>query len=157
MSGLFPEDSAERKEYPVYSGLIAYFPSALAAVARHSYIGNQKHNPGQPLHWARGKSSDEADALLRHLMERDYVGMVWRALALLQKHEEANGAPIAPGARIPAGVLDRNQDEPYDIRQHHATEAPMPPYVEELIERGESDDPQVGSLKAGEAERDGAA
>ena len=82
----------------MYSGLVAYFPSALAAVARHSYIGNEKHNPGQPLHWARGKSPDEADALLRHLMERDYVGMAWRALALLQKHLEANGAPIAPGA-----------------------------------------------------------
>ena len=98
---LFPEDSEARKTYPVFSGLIQYFPSALAAVAHHSYLGNEKHNPGQPLHWARGKSGDEADALLRHLMERDYVGMAWRALALLQKHLEANGAPIAPGARIP--------------------------------------------------------
>ena len=144
MNGLFPEDSAARKEYPVYSGLVAYFPSALAAVAHHSYIGNEKHNPGQPLHWARGKSGDEADALLRHLMERDYVGMAWRALALLQKHLEANGAPIAPGARIPV----------YEEQavQHHAIEAPMPAHVAELLERAESDDPQVGSLKAGEAE-----
>lgn len=143
---LFPEDSAERKEYPVHSGLVAYFPSALAAVAHHSYVGNEKHNPGQPLHWARGKSSDEADALLRHLMERDYIGMAWRALALLQKHLEANGAPIAPGARIPA----------YEEQavQHHAIEAPMPPAVEELIARAESDDPTVGGLKAGEAERE---
>lgn len=101
MTGLFPEDSDARKTYPVYSGLLQYFPSALAAVAHHSYIGNEKHNPGLPLHWARGKSGDEADALLRHLMERDYVGVAWRALALLQKHQEANGAPIAPGARIP--------------------------------------------------------
>jgi hypothetical protein len=101
MTGPFPEDSAARKTYPVYSGLLQYFPSALAAVAHHSYIGNEKHNPGLPLHWARGKSGDEADALLRHLMERDYVGVAWRALALLQKHLEANGAPIAPGARIP--------------------------------------------------------
>lgn len=147
MTRLFPEDSAARKTYPVYSGLIQYFPSALAAVANHSYVSNEQHNPGQPLHWARGKSPDEADALLRHLMERDYVGMAWRALALLQKHLEANGAPIAPGARIPV----------YEEQavQHHATEAPMPPHVEALIERTEDDDdPQVGSLKAGEAERE---
>lgn len=133
MSGLFPEDSAARKEYPVYSGLVAYFPSALAAVAHHSYLGNEKHNPGQPLHWARGKSSDEADALLRHLMERDYVGMAWRALALLQKHLEANGAPIAPGARIPA----------YEEQAvaHHAIEAPMgPPIMVAVFGDPERDD-----------------
>ena len=99
MNTLFPEDSAERKEYPVYSGALQYFPSALAAVANHSFKGNEKHNPGQPLHHDRAKSGDEADALVRHLMEGDYVGMAWRALALLQKHLEANGAPIAPGAR----------------------------------------------------------
>ena len=96
---LLPDDSAERKTYPVYSGLLQYFPSALVAVAHHSYKGNEKHNPGQPLHHDRAKSDDEADALLRHLMEGDYVGMTWRALSLLQKHEEAHGAPIAPAAR----------------------------------------------------------
>jgi hypothetical protein len=71
----------------------------LAAVAHHSYKGNQKHNPGQSLHHDRAKSDDEPDALVRHLMEGDYVGCAWRALSLLQKHEEANGAPIAPAAR----------------------------------------------------------
>ena len=43
--------------------------------------------------------------------------------------------------------------------QHHAAEAPMPAYVEELIERAEADDSDMG-LKAGEAGRehaDGAA
>ncbi len=101
MTTLLPEDSAARKTYPVFSGLVQYFPAALAAVAHHSYIGNAKHNPGQPLHHDRAKSSDEADALLRHLMEGDYVGTAWRALSLLQKHLESNGAPLAPGARVP--------------------------------------------------------
>lgn len=104
MNGLFPEDSAERKTYPVYSGLVQYFPAAMAAVARHSYLGNEKHNPGQSLHHDRAKSGDEADALLRHLMEADYVGMAWRALSLLQKHLEAQGAPIAPAARNVAAI-----------------------------------------------------
>jgi hypothetical protein len=99
LNGLFPEDSAARKTFPIYSGLLQYFPAALAAVANHSYKGNEKHNPGQPLHHDRAKSDDEADALVRHLMEGDYVGMAWRALSLLQKHCEARGAPIAPAAR----------------------------------------------------------
>ena len=99
MTTLLPEDSSERKTFPVYSGLLQYFPSALVAVAHHSYIGNEKHNPGQPLHHDRAKSGDEADAMLRHVMEGDYVGMAWRALSLLQKHMEAHGAPIAPAAR----------------------------------------------------------
>lgn len=99
MNGLFPEDSAARKEYPVYSGFLQYFPAAIAAIARHSYLGNQKHNPGQPLNHDRSKSGDEPDALARHLMEGDYVGMAWRALSLLQKHLEAQGAPIAPAAK----------------------------------------------------------
>jgi hypothetical protein len=96
---LFPDDSAARKTYPMFSGLLQYFPSALAEVARHSYRGNEKHNPGQPLHHDRAKSDDEADALVRHLVEGDYVGTAWRALSLLQKDLETKGAPIAPGAR----------------------------------------------------------
>lgn len=95
----FPEDSAERKTYPMYGGLLQYFPSALAKVAQHSYLSNDKHNPNQPMHHDRAKSGDEADALVRHLMEGDYVGMAWRALSLLQKDCEAKGAPIAPAAR----------------------------------------------------------
>lgn len=106
---LFPEDSAERKTYPIYSGLLQYFPSALAAVANHSFNGNEKHNPGEPLHHDRAKSGDEPDAMLRHLMEGDYVGMAWRALAMLQKHLEAAGAPVAPGAR--------NAPQPKDHRR----------------------------------------
>jgi hypothetical protein len=96
---IFPDDSAARKTYPVFSGLVEYFPAALAEVAHHSYLGNEKHNPGQPLHHDRAKSGDEADALLRHLMEGDYVGVAWRGLSLLQKHLESRGAPIAPAAR----------------------------------------------------------
>lgn len=96
-----PVDSAERKQYPLYRGLMAYFPAALAAVAHHSYKGNEKHNPGLPMQHARGKSTDHEDCILRHLMEGDYEGVAWRALALLQEKLEAEGAPVAPGATFP--------------------------------------------------------
>lgn len=106
-----PEEAAERKALPVASGVLDYFPAALAAVAAVSKAGNDQHNPGEPLHWARGKSSDHADALLRHLMERGTVDTdglrhsakaAWRALALLQEELEAAGvAPLARGATVP--------------------------------------------------------
>lgn len=93
-----PEEPAARKQYPVASGVLDYFPDALIAVAEVSARGNQQHNPGKPLHWDRAKSGDEGDALIRHFLERgtrDTDGlrhsakMAWRALALLQKELEA--------------------------------------------------------------------
>jgi hypothetical protein len=114
-NGLFPEDSAERKTYPIFGGLLQYFPSALAAIAHHSYLGNAKHNAGLPLHHDRAKSDDEPDALARHLMEGDYVGMAWRALSLLQKDLESKGAPIAPAARNAVVIPPPPEYDPDDV------------------------------------------
>lgn len=104
---LLPSDAAERKGIPLASGVLDYFPAALIEVAKVSKAGNDQHNPGQPLHWARGKSMDQADTLLRHFVERGSVDsdglrhsakMAWRALALLQLELEAEGAPLARAA-----------------------------------------------------------
>lgn len=120
-----PADSAERKNVPLYSGCLAYFPAALAGVAAHSKAGNDKHNPGQPLHHARGKSNDHMDCIARHLIDigdlraqiergeavpgvqwptlrSELNALAWRALALSQElHEQYGGAPLAPGAKLP--------------------------------------------------------
>lgn len=93
-----PEDAESRKNMPITSGVLDYFPMAIAAVAKISKAGNDQHNPGQPMHWNRGKSSDHADCIARHLLQRgnfDTDGMrhsaklAWRALALLQEELEA--------------------------------------------------------------------
>lgn len=90
--------AAERKARPIYSGVLRYFPDALLEVAHCSHVGNEQHNPGAPLHWDRAKSTDEPDALARHLLDagtRDDDGVrhsakvAWRALAMLQKEIEA--------------------------------------------------------------------
>ena len=92
-----PINPKARKMIPLASGLMAYFPDALIAVAVLSYIGNHQHNPGSALHWDRSKSGDEWDCLERHFMERgtfDTDGVrhsakvAWRALAGLQKELE---------------------------------------------------------------------
>ena len=89
--------SAERKQYPMTTGLMDYFPDALAMVSHISYLGNQKHNPGEELHWSRGKSMDHADCCARHLEQRGTLDsekvrhsaqLVWRAMALLQEELE---------------------------------------------------------------------
>ena len=96
---LLPHDSAERKTIPLYSVLFGYFPDAMVALAKHSYESNEKHNPGEELHWSRGKSDDHRDAAMRHLVEGDYVGLLWRAAALLQLELESQGHAVAPLAR----------------------------------------------------------
>lgn len=90
----------ERKQRPMFSGLLAYFPDALEEVARVSFLGNEQHNPGTPLHWDRAKSGDETDAAIRHFKDRAqgimfdtdggrHLGKAaWRTLAALQKELE---------------------------------------------------------------------
>lgn len=92
--GVLPKDSTERKTYPMHTVIAGYFPAALAAVAHHSFVNNERHNPGEEMHWSRGKSDDHLDAAMRHLVEGDLVGLAWRALAALQLEEERKGAPI---------------------------------------------------------------
>ena len=80
-----PTDAAERKTYPIYSGFINYFPHAIARVAHLSYKGNQQHHPDKPLHWDMDKSSDELDALMRHVIDGDWEQVAWRSLANLER------------------------------------------------------------------------
>jgi hypothetical protein len=91
-------DSKSRKAQPVFSGCLMYFPDALLAIAEHSRKANDKHNPGEPLHWSKDKSKDHADCIGRHLLDigPDWnavdpefgslhaTALAWRALALLQ-------------------------------------------------------------------------
>lgn len=97
-----PSNAEERKAVPIFSGVLAYFPRALAAVAECSRVGNEQHNPGSPLHWDRAKSGDELDALARHLLQAGSVDLdgvrhtakvAWRALAALEKELERSQGP----------------------------------------------------------------
>lgn len=94
--------------------LLRAYPRAFAAVAQVSWYGNEKHNPGQPVHHAREKSTDHPDCIARHLVEaggfdgpmRHTACRVWRWLVMLQLECEAKGAPVARGAWVdPRGSL----------------------------------------------------
>ncbi len=86
-----------RKDYPVFSGVLKYFPDALMEISRCSLQGQIQHNPDKPLAWDRDKSSDDLDALTRHLIQAGEVDddgilhdtkVAWRALANLQRKLE---------------------------------------------------------------------
>lgn len=133
-------DSDARKRIPIASGVLDYFPRAIAAIAHVSVLGNEKHNPGQRLHWAKHKSMDQADCIGRHLIERggfDTDGvrhsahLAWRALAMLEEEiARAEGTweqevracrdrdpelhPVPPKA---AFLIDQDECEKFD--GHH--------------------------------------
>jgi hypothetical protein len=90
-----PGSAQWRKQRPVYSGVLKYFPDAIMEVAYVSFIGNEQHNPGQPLHWSKEKSSDHEDCIARHLIDHSknpedsdgglhLAKEAWRSLAALQ-------------------------------------------------------------------------
>ena len=56
---MLPTDYKARKDLPIFDGVLMYFPDAIAAVAAVSAAGNAQHNPGEKLHWAREKSTDQ--------------------------------------------------------------------------------------------------
>jgi hypothetical protein len=88
-----PATAKARKEVPLATFMMTYFPDAFIDLARCSYIANEQHNPGEPMHWAREKSVDHLDCLMRHMMDAGQVDgdgilhdtkVAWRALANLQ-------------------------------------------------------------------------
>lgn len=94
-----PTDNKLRKMIRAFQGFVCYFPDAIAACANLSRIANEQHNPGERMHWAKEKSTDELDSLMNHLLDiaakgpesrdadgiLDAVKVFWRAGANLQR------------------------------------------------------------------------
>ncbi len=156
-----PTDYTDRKRSPLCTGCFDYFPRALVAVSQLSLIANDKHNPGEPLHWSKHKSNDHADCLLRHLVDRGTpdpdmgglshsVHVAWRALALLEiELEEAEAEPDENKAQVEA---ERRCFD--DTLRQYVTRT----YThEEMVEAGLEEDPWTaeayeaayGPVKAG--------
>lgn len=107
-----PTDDKARKALPILTYLTEYFPDATLAEVAVSVAGNEQHNPGEPLHWAREKSKDQLNTAFRHLWDhkrgtvKDIDGQyhlakaIWRLKAELQLVIEAERSGAAPN---PAG------------------------------------------------------
>ena len=109
---MLPHDAKARKAIPLYTFLTQYFPDAIAELVKVSVAGNAQHTPGQPLHWARGKSTDQMDAAMRHLFDhgsgirfgadgqRTLAQAAWRLMAQLQLDIEAEASLKVAGQAI---------------------------------------------------------
>lgn len=111
---MLPVSDKERKALPIWTGFLMYFPDVPAAIAQVSRIGNDQHNPGEPLHWAREKSTDQMNTAIRHMMDhgrgnrfdadgsRHLAKAIWRLCAELQLDIERDEAPQAlPAVETP--------------------------------------------------------
>jgi hypothetical protein len=93
-----PNEAKDRKKRPIITGVFDYFPDALTEIAFVSFLGNEQHNPGEPLHWSREKSNDHVDCMGRHLLQRyerdtdgawHFAKAGWRLMADFQLFLEA--------------------------------------------------------------------
>lgn len=135
----------QRKACPVYEGVLKYFPLAMLYTALVSKIGNDQHNPGEKLRWAREKSTDHKDCLARHLTDSSFhprdddklmhIGKVaWRALAelqtVLEAYDEAYGEGIGP---LIQEALDKQQKPETPETVYDPGFGPSPEQVFELL------------------------
>lgn len=117
-----------RKMQPIGTVLKSYFPLGFRGVAAVSFVGNEKHNPGEELVWSRGKSDDHLDCAARHLSESEdwdvtvlpdgrafavlhAAQAAWRALALAQLAAEKYGGEVIRELELPQPGETR-QDRP---------------------------------------------
>lgn len=70
-----PKDNALRKALPLFTFLTEYFPDAILELVKVSVAGNMQHNPGEPMHWARGKSMDQLNTAMRHVWDHATIGV----------------------------------------------------------------------------------
>jgi len=104
-----PEDQNERNTMLLFDGFMAYFPNAMAEVAKLSYAATKQHHPDQPMHWDRSKSLDHLNKIGRHMIDagklddkgqRHSAALAWRAMANLQEELERDlGLPPSPASR----------------------------------------------------------
>jgi hypothetical protein len=100
-SGRIPTEDKERKRLQAWTFLTEYFPDAFLATVMVAVLGNEQHNKGQKLHWAREKSTDQLNTAFRHMLDygsgvkKDTDGQwhlakaIWRLSAQLQLDIEA--------------------------------------------------------------------
>ena len=129
---MLPTDDATRKRIKVFQGFFQYFPDAVAAIAELSCLCNEQHNPGESVHWAKEKSTEELDSQARHLLgiasegplARDVDGILeatknaWRACANLQRLADAGHNIFAERVSLtePCILDDPHTPTPAEIR-----------------------------------------
>lgn len=99
-----PTDDKARKRFEMWKYLTEYFPDSFMAEVEVAIRGNEQHNLGQDLHWAREKSTKHLECAFHHMWDhkagiaKDLDGQyhlakaIWRLKAELQLVIEAEKA-----------------------------------------------------------------
>lgn len=153
-------DSDERKEIPLAEGVLYYFGPALVEMAKLSKVGNDKHNPDQPLHWSREKSNDHADCIMRHLLDAGTddtdgvphsVKVAWRACALATEDLIARKGYKAPKNARTADTHGRPKKPELAgwIHHHSDVNAERPTGADDLIQIRRADNEVIEGRAGG--------
>ena len=120
----FSDDDKERKgRWPVWDYLFKYFPLAFLEEVRVAVIGNEQHNPGQPLHWAREKSTDQLNTALRH--QFDYAKL--KAEGVIVPRDAKGNAVLAQAIWRLKAQLQRDLESEAEVKAASAQEVPEQP------------------------------
>jgi len=118
----------QRKAQPMFTGVIKYFTKALLYVSEVSLAGNKQHHENKPLHWDMAKSTDEPDALQRHLNDAGKVDddgklhsgkVAWRGNALLERellYRSENNIPLTEDIDIQVAMDWYNSVERKELK-----------------------------------------
>ncbi len=144
---VFGHDPQGRKNVPIFFLITRYFPKALVEVTRVCVAGNAQHNPELPLfdiNWSRGKSTDQLNTALRHMIDHAVSGPMdeepndvlvamkahsrgtyhlakaaWRILAALELQIEEDQAKMP--STMAEGAFQRPYPFKIDNRPHPST------------------------------------
>jgi hypothetical protein len=143
---VFGHDPQGRKNIPIFFLITRYFPKALVELTRVCVAGNAQHNPELPLHdinWSRGKSTDQLNTALRHMIDHAVSGpfdqepndvlvamkahghstyhlakAAWRILAALELQIEEDQAKMKGPPTTAEGAFQRPYPFVIDNRPH---------------------------------------
>ena len=145
-----PTDPQERKRLQLYTFMFQYFPDAWLAVVDVARKGNDQHNPGEPLHWAREKSTDQMNAAFNHIFDygsgekKDVDGCwhlakaIWRLKAQLQLDIEADQKHPLGGSRTHSLYCGLDTDHAGDCTASPLTAALVNQAIDRFAELGPS-------------------
>ena len=139
---MLPKDYQARKALPMYDFLTGYFPDAIVEIVKVAVAGNVQHNPGEPLHWAREKSTDQMNTAMRHIFDHGMGNVydqeppeilaaiggestmhlakaAWRLMAQIQLICEARqqGSNPVPVAAVPGAPAQQPEQIPAALKE----------------------------------------
>lgn len=123
---IFGSDYKGRKNLPIFNYLTRYFPKATVEIVKVCVAGNVQHNPEldpTDINWSRGKSTDQLNTAMRHMIDHATTGPRDTESLPVQKMIGGNTYHLAKAAwRIMAELelqIEKDQAEDFAANDKH--------------------------------------